>query len=133
MPVPSRISTTANWKVAGSSSFSDRGRSDLKHSPTSQLVPRKTNHTSMESSAALTQSMHHITTTKLTALSKQQQRYETDKAKVLEVVSGESNLKKKLTHLLDAFDHYKIPVPSNLSLANIRHFLDQSNHDPFVG
>ncbi|KAG7001951.1 hypothetical protein G7Y79_00030g064840 [Physcia stellaris] len=86
----------------------------------------------MESSAALTQSMHHITTTKLTALSKQQQRYDTDKAKVLEAVSGESNLKKKLTHLLDAFDHYKIPVPSNLSLANIRHFLDQSNHDPSV-
>lgn len=132
MPISSWEFETANWETARSSSFSDWGGSSPKNSRPSKVVPRKTYHTKMESSAALTQSMHHITTTKLTALSKQQQRYETDKARVLEAVSSETNMRTKLTHLLDAFDRYKIPVPNSLSLANIRRFLDQSNHDPSV-
>ena len=86
----------------------------------------------METSNALTQSMHHITTTKLDALSKQQQSYETSKQRILDAAAGQSTQAGKVKVLLDAFEVYDIDTPSNISKANVRRFLEQSLHDPSV-
>ena len=97
-----------------------------------RIPAQKRQYHTMETSAGLSQSMHHITTTKLAALSKQQQRYETDKARILQTVANESKVGKKVKYLLDAYEFCNIPVPTSISLANIRRFLEQSDHDPTV-
>lgn len=86
----------------------------------------------METSTALTQSMHHITTTKLDALSKQQQSYETSKRRILDAAAGQSTQAGKVKVLLDAFEIHDIDTPSNISKADVRRFLEQSLHDPSV-
>ena len=86
----------------------------------------------METSAVLTQSMHHITTTKLMALSKQQQRYEINKQRILDAAATQSTQAGKVKVLLDAFELHNINTPANFSTVNIRQFLEQSRHDPSV-
>ncbi|KAL8830003.1 MAG: hypothetical protein Q9191_001684 [Dirinaria sp. TL-2023a] len=76
--------------------------------------------------------MHHMTTTKLTALSQQQQRYETDKSLILEAVASKGDTWEKVEALLDGYEKYKVPVPSSVLVANIRRFLKQSRHDHSV-
>ena len=92
---------------------------------------RKYYHT-MDAATALTQSMDHMTTTKLTALSQQQQRYETNKSQILEAVAGKGDMWEKVEALLDGYEEYKVPVPSSISAANVRRFLKQSRHDHSV-
>ena len=86
----------------------------------------------MDASTALTQSMHHMTATKLAALSQQQQRYETNKSKILKAASSKDHTWEKVKALLDGYERYKVPVPSSISSKNVRHFLEQSRHDHSV-
>ena len=86
----------------------------------------------MESSTPLTHSMHHITMTKLNALSKQQQSYETIKQGVFATVASKFSQANKVKVLLDAFEAHDIQKPVNISNANVRQFLEQSRHDPSV-
>lgn len=88
--------------------------------------------TVMETSTALTQSMHHITTTKLTALSRQQQHHEANKQRILDAVNRQSTQADKVKILLDAFEKRDIETPGSISIANIRQFIDQSQMDPSV-
>lgn len=86
----------------------------------------------MEVSTALTQSMYQITATKLAALSEQQQRWEINKSLILEESTRGSHPWEKVKALLDGYERYKVPVPSDLSAENLRSFLEQSRHDPSV-
>ena len=86
----------------------------------------------METSTALTQSMYHITTTKLNALSKQQQSYETIKQLILDAAASQSTQVGKVEILLDAFEVHDIDTPANISKINVRQYLEQSRHDPSV-
>ena len=86
----------------------------------------------MESATAITQSMHNITTTKLTALSKKHQAYEAEKQGVLKAVASKSNPADKLRVLLDAFKAKKLVAPENISTANVQRFLNQSRSDPSI-
>lgn len=86
----------------------------------------------METSAVLTNSMHHITTTKLIALSKQQQRYEINKKRILDAAATPSTQAGKVKVLLDAFEIHNIDTPANISMVNVRQVLEQSRHDPSV-
>lgn len=86
----------------------------------------------MDASKALTQSMHHMTATKLAALTQQQQRYEKNKSSILEAIGRENKAYGKVKALLDGYALHKIAVTSNISLANVRRFLDQSQHDQSV-
>ncbi len=86
----------------------------------------------MEASTALTQSMNQISATKLAALTEQQQRWETNKSLILKEPASGSHTRDKVKALLDGYERYKIPVPSGLSVRNIRSFLEQSCHDPSV-
>ena len=85
-----------------------------------------------ENSTALTQSMLQITTTKLTALSQQQQRYETKKYLILKGTASKSQLWEKVKALLDGYEEYNVPVPRSISAGNVRRFLEQSRHDQSV-
>lgn len=73
----------------------------------------------MESSTATAQSMHNITTTKLTALTKQHQAYEAEKQRILEAVASKSSQSDKVRVLLDAFTVHNIAAPTNVSTANV--------------
>lgn len=86
----------------------------------------------MDSSAALTQSMSHITSTKLAALSKQHRAFEAVKQRVLDAAANESRRHEKITILLDAFEKEGISVPPSISIDSLRRFLDQSRHDPSI-
>lgn len=86
----------------------------------------------MDSTAALAHSMHHITMTKLDALSKKQQSYETIKQRILAQVASQSTQAGRVKVLLDAFEAHDISAPVNISSANVRQFLEQSCHDPSV-
>ncbi|CAF9919961.1 hypothetical protein IMSHALPRED_004779 [Imshaugia aleurites] len=86
----------------------------------------------METSTSLTQSMQHITTTKLDALSRQQQSYETSKQRILGAAACQSTQAGKVKVLLDALEVHDIDAPANISKANVRRFLEQSRHDPSV-
>ncbi len=57
----------------------------------------------MASSTALSQSMHHITATKLTALSNQRNAFEAEKKLILDQVASESNQSQRVRLLLDWF------------------------------
>ncbi|MCJ1455727.1 hypothetical protein MMC28_006083 [Mycoblastus sanguinarius] len=87
---------------------------------------------SSASAAALIQSMHHITVTKLATLSKQQDMFEEHKREVLKNVALEPKQDGRIRLLLDALRKEKIPTPKNISTTNIRLFLDQSTLDPSV-
>ena len=86
----------------------------------------------MEASSATAQSMHHITNTKLTALSKQQKSYETKKKRIHEAVAAETTPSKKVRVLLDAFAVHEIEAPAHVSISNVRRFMEQSKHDSSV-
>jgi len=76
--------------------------------------------------------MYNITTTKLTALTKQHQAYEAEKQRILEAVASKSSQSDKVRVLLDAFTVHNIAAPVNVSTANVRRFLEQSRHDPSI-
>lgn len=86
----------------------------------------------MDGSSALTQSMHQMTATKLAALSQQQQRYEANKSRILEAAASKDSSWEKVEALLDGYKQYSVPLPSSISLENIRRFLEQSRHDQSV-
>ncbi len=86
----------------------------------------------METSTAMTQSMHHITKIKLNALSRQHQSYETNKQRILDAAASQSTEAGKVKTLLDAFKAHDIDTPVDISKAIIRRFLEQSRHDPSV-
>ena len=86
----------------------------------------------METSAALSQSMRHITTTKLNVLAKQQQSYEMEKHRILNAIAMKRSLAAKVNVLLQAFEKNNIQAPANLSIPNIHRFLAQSRHDTSV-
>lgn len=83
----------------------------------------------MESPTALTQSMHKITATKLTALSEQQRCYEREKNCIIKAVSEKQHTFDRVQVLLDAFKEHNIAVPSSIS-ANIQRLLERSRYDP---
>lgn len=99
--------------------------------PRSSSAVERQYHT-MDASKALTQSMHHMTATELAALTQQQQRYEKNKSSILEAIGRENKAYGKVKALLDGYTLHKIAVTSNISLANVRRFLDQSQHDQSV-
>ena len=86
----------------------------------------------LETSTALTQSMHHITNVKLNALSTQQQSYEANKQRILDAAASQSTPAGRVKVLLDAFEAHDFENPVNVSKANVRRFLEQSRHDPSV-
>ncbi|KAK4692331.1 hypothetical protein P7C71_g4847, partial [Lecanoromycetidae sp. Uapishka_2] len=86
----------------------------------------------MESSTATAQSMRNITTTKLTALSKQREAYEADKKRILGAVANKSLQSEKVETLLDAFKVHNLAEPATISTANVQRFLKQSRHDPSI-
>ena len=86
----------------------------------------------METSTATAQSMHNITTTKLNALSKQQQSFEEEKQRILDAVATQDTRSDKIHVLLEAFTVHDIDAPANISTANVRRFLEQSRHDPSI-
>ena len=86
----------------------------------------------METSTATAQPMHNITTTKLNALSKQQQGFEEEKQRILDAVATQDTRSDKVRVLLDAFTVHEIDAPANISTANVRRFLEQSRHDPSI-
>ena len=86
----------------------------------------------MEASSATAQSMRHITSAKLTALSKQQKTYEAKKKRIHEAVAEETTLSKKVRVLLDAFALHEIEAPAHLSTSNVIRFMEQSKHDSSV-
>ncbi|KAI4131894.1 MAG: hypothetical protein LQ341_006325 [Variospora aurantia] len=87
----------------------------------------------MSSSAALSESMQRITTSKLNVLQKQRDTYEIRKQATLDAVRGQSNLPEQLLTLIDALVIHDVPplVP-NLSPDNVRRFLNQRRNDPSV-
>ncbi|KAL8720069.1 MAG: hypothetical protein Q9225_003004 [Loekoesia sp. 1 TL-2023] len=87
----------------------------------------------MSSSAALSESMRRITTSKLDVLKQQRSAYETNKQAVLDAVQREPDLSKQVLGLLDALVVYDVPaVVPNLSPDNVRRFLNQRRNDPSV-
>lgn len=86
----------------------------------------------MDSTTALTHSMHDITMTKLDALSKKQQSYEAIKQRIHANVASQSTQAGRVEVLLNAFEAHDISAPVNISSANVRQFLKQSRHDPSV-
>lgn len=76
--------------------------------------------------------MHHITTTKLIALSKQQQSYERIKQRILDAAANQSTQAGKVKVLLDAFVVHSIDAPANISMVNVRQVLKQSRNDPSI-
>ena len=113
--VPSKAFAKTIWKASFGTSRPGRSSTDMRKSFT-----------------ALTESMHHITITKLAALSKQHQRYETEKANILQAAASEDDPGRKLEILLDAFEVHNIAPPESLSIHNIRRFLEQSQDDASV-
>ena len=87
----------------------------------------------MTSSTALSQSLHHITATKLTALSNQRDAFEAEKRLILGAVASESNRSKKVQLLLDWFSkREKKEGLDVIPTTNVQRFLDQSRHDSSV-
>ncbi|KAI4186004.1 MAG: hypothetical protein L6R41_003775 [Letrouitia leprolyta] len=87
----------------------------------------------MASSAALSESMQRITTSKLNVLKGQRSAYEEKKRTVLNAVQLERDLSTQVTGLLDALIVFDVPViDTNLSPKNIRRFLNQRRNDPSV-
>ena len=76
--------------------------------------------------------MHHITIKRLAALSKEHQRYETDKAHILQAVASQDSPKMKLRMLLGASKVHRTAASEGISIPNIRRYLEQSEHDPSV-
>ena len=87
----------------------------------------------MASSAALSQSMQRITTSKLNALSDQRVRYEEKKAHTLKAVADEPDLSGQVRLLLDGLEKHNVPCSTvNILPENVRRFLDQQKNDPSV-
>lgn len=87
----------------------------------------------MSSSAALSESMQRITTSKLDVLRGQRSAYEEKKRIALNAVQRESDLSTQIISLLDASILHDVPiVDTNLSPENIRRFLNQRLNDPTV-
>lgn len=87
----------------------------------------------MPSFTALSQSMHHITASKLSDLAEQRDGFEAVKNKILNAVSKEPDQSEKVRILLNAFRKHEIPDgPAGLSTKNVRRFLDQCQHDNSV-
>ncbi|KAI4186143.1 MAG: hypothetical protein LQ348_004272 [Seirophora lacunosa] len=87
----------------------------------------------MSSSAALSESMQRITTSKLTVLKKQRDAFESTKQATLDAVQHESALPEQLLTLLDALIIHDVPaVVPNFSPDNVRRFLNQRRNDPSV-
>ena len=68
--------------------------------------------------------MHHITITKLAALSKDHRRYETEKNHIIQTVTSQDNPVKKLRILLEAFEVHSIVAPESISTPNIGRYLE---------
>lgn len=87
----------------------------------------------MSSSAALSESMQRITTSKLNVLKKQRDAFESKKQATLDTVQRESALPEQLLTLLDALVIHDVPaVVPNFSPDNVRRFLNQRRNDPSV-
>lgn len=87
----------------------------------------------MPSFTALSQSMHHITASKLSDLAEQRDGFEVVKNEILNAVATEADQSEKIRILLNAFQEHKIPDgPAGLSTKNVRRFLDQCQHDSSV-
>ena len=91
------------------------------------------NHQTMSSSAALSESMQRITTSKLNVLKEQRSAFDNKKQAVLEALQREPDLSKQVLGLLDALVVHDVPtaVP-NLAPENVRRFLNQRRNDPSV-
>ena len=87
----------------------------------------------MTSTTALSQSMHQITATKLTALSTQRDAFEAEKKSILDAIASEPSESQRVQLFLDWFLKRKDTVGlAGLSPLNIERFLDQSRHDSSV-
>lgn len=87
----------------------------------------------MPSFTALSQSMHHITASKLSDLAEQRDGFEAVKNEILNAVSKEPDQSEKVRILLKAFRENEIPDgPAGLSTKNVSRFLDQCQHDSSV-
>lgn len=87
----------------------------------------------MPSFTALSQSMHHITASKLSDLAEQRDGFEAVKNEILNAVSREPDQSETVRILLNAFREHEIPDgPAGLSTKNVRRFLDQCQHDSSV-
>ncbi|KAL8780149.1 MAG: hypothetical protein Q9213_006604 [Squamulea squamosa] len=87
----------------------------------------------MASSAALSESMQRITSSKSTVLKDQHTAYEKKKQATLDAVQAESELSNQLQILLDALILHDVPVAvTDLSTGNVTRFLNQRRNDPSV-
>lgn len=87
----------------------------------------------MASSIALSQSMHRITATKLTALSTQRDAFESEKKSLLDDVKNELSQSQRIRLLLDWFLKQEDKVVLDvLFTKNVQRFLNQSRHDNSV-
>ena len=77
--------------------------------------------------------MHHITATKLTALSTQRDAFEAEKQSILGAIASEQSQSQRVRLLLEWFIERKDKVElAGLSTENVQRFLDQSHHDSSV-
>ncbi|KAL8803989.1 MAG: hypothetical protein Q9182_002861 [Xanthomendoza sp. 2 TL-2023] len=87
----------------------------------------------MASSAALSESMQRITTSKLNVLKEQHVTYERKKKAALETLHAEPNLSAQIRILLEALVLHHVPAAvTDLKTGNIHRFLNQHRHDPSV-
>ncbi|KAL8773571.1 MAG: hypothetical protein Q9209_001676 [Squamulea sp. 1 TL-2023] len=87
----------------------------------------------MASSAALSESMQRITTSKLNFLKDQHNAYEKKKQATRDAVQAESDLSNQLRILLDALVLHDVPAAvTDLSTDNVGRFLNQRRNDPSV-
>ncbi|KAL8815232.1 MAG: hypothetical protein Q9223_005615 [Gallowayella weberi] len=87
----------------------------------------------MASSAALSESMQRITTSKLNVLKEQHVAYESKKKATLETLHAEPDLSAQIHILLEALVLHHVPAAvTDLKTGNIHRFLNQHRNDPSV-
>jgi hypothetical protein len=77
--------------------------------------------------------LQHITARKLKSLDDHREKFEADKKYILDKVSAAPDHHGKVKALLDGFERYSIvPKQADLSIANLKQFLHQAQHDSAV-